>query len=423
MAATSVPQTVDHLFRHEYGRLVSVLTRIFGTHNLELAEDVVQDTLLKALEQWKLSGIPDNPSAWLFRVARNKALDVIRHEKIHNKFAEDVSLLLKSEYTLVPVMKELFTENEIRDDMLRMMFACCHPDLPEESQVAIILKTLCGFSIEEIAKAFLTRDETINKRLYRAKQQFREGKVKFEIPPPQQVTIRLGNVLTSLYLLFNEGYSSTSHSKLIRKELIEEATRLCYLLAEHPATDLPEVNALLALMLFHASRLESRLDEEDNILLLEEQDRSLWDEELINAGISYFQKAMQDNSPGIYQLQAAIAYQHASAPSFQQTNWAIILQLYDLLCRSYPSPVAELNRAVALSFVHGIPEAINAIHKISNKEKLDEYYLLPATLGEMYYRMNEKEKAGGFFKQAIALTKSQAEKKLLERKLQRCRDN
>ncbi|HYV95335.1 MAG TPA: sigma-70 family RNA polymerase sigma factor [Chitinophagales bacterium] len=432
MPASSVPQTVDHLFRHEYGKLVSVLTRIFGTHNLELAEDVVQDTLLKALEQWKFSGIPENPSAWLFRVAKNKALDVIRHEKIHNKFAEDVSPLLKSEYTLVPIIKELFSETEIKDDVLRMMFACCHSELPPESQVALILKTLCGFSIEEIAKAFITHDETISKRLYRAKQEFRESKIQFEIPSSQQIEHRLENVLTSLYLLFNEGYNSTSHSKIIRNDLVEEAVRLCYLLTENEATNLPPVNALLALMLFHAARLESRLDKEENILLLEEQDRSRWDRSLINAGIFFFEKAMHVEPDGqvsglngqpsltIYHLQAAIAFQHVSAPSFEKTDWNVILQLYDLLCDRYPSPVAALNRAIALAHVHGPLRAIEAVNAIPEKEKLKTYYLLPATLGELYFREHDFAKARNFFEEAISLTKSQQEKKLFERKLAKC---
>jgi len=419
--------------------MVSVLTRIFGIHNLELAEDVVQDTLLKALEQWRFAGIPENPSAWLFKVARNKALDVIRHEKIHRKFAEDVAPLLKTEYALAPTVKELFSENEIKDDVLRMMFACCQPELPEDAQVALILKTLCGFSIEEIASAFLTHPETISKRLYRAKQQFREGQVRFEIPGSAEVSARLENVLTALYLLFNEGYNSSHPEKLIRNELVEEACRLCYLLTGNTLTNQPEVNALLALMLFHASRLESRLDDKKDILLLDEQDRLKWDPELIKAGIFYFEQAMNksfDESRGngieeqaatelelsSYHLQAAIAFQHVNASSFQNTNWRIILELYNLLCHRFPSPVAFLNRAVALAYVDGIPEAISAIETIPGKEKLKDYYLLPATLGELYFRINNFGEAKKYLKEATLLTSSNAEKKLLASKLAKCGD-
>lgn len=419
-SSLSVPQTVDHLFRHEYGRLVSVLTRIFGTENIQLAEDVVQDTLVKALEQWKIGGIPENPQAWLFTVARNKALDVIRREKIHRKFASDISPLLKSEYTLAPTVKELFSENEIKDDVLRMMFACCHPALPPESQVALILKTLCGFSIEEIANGFITNDETIHKRLYRAKQQFRTGDVQFEIPSGDQLLQRIDNVLAALYLLFNEGFHSSSHEKVIRKDLITEATRLCFLLTEHEQTNLGCVKALLALMLFHSARLESRLDKDDHLLLLEKQDRSLWDRELINAGTVFFEGAMEDDSMSWYHLQAAIVFQHVSASSFEKTDWNIILELYDLLCRRYPSPVALLNRAVAISYAKDIHSAIEAIHSIPEIEKLNGYYLMPATLGELHFRKNDFVLAKKYFQDAIALTHSGAEKKLLEEKISKC---
>jgi predicted RNA polymerase sigma factor len=314
-----------------------------------------------------------------------------------------------------------------------MMFVCCYSELPPVSQVALILKTLCGFSIEEIAKAFLSTEETISKRLYRAKQEFRENKIQFEIPSSQQISQRLENVLTSLYLLFNEGYSSTSHSKIIRNDLVEEALRLCYLLTENKATDLPEVNALLALMLFHSARFESRLDNEENILLLEEQDRKQWNQSMINSGFSFFEKAMTRSIDAasrksetaqmpvsIYHLQAAIAFQHLSASSFEKTDWNVILQLYDILCERYPSPVASLNRAVALAYVQGPRAGIAAVNSIPEKEKLKGYYLLPASLGELYFREKDFANAKKYFEEAIALTKSQAEKKLFERKLAKC---
>jgi RNA polymerase sigma-70 factor (ECF subfamily) len=415
-----VRETVDHLFRHEYGRLTSVLTRIFGTHNLDLAEDVVQDTLLKALEHWRFSGIPENPSAWLFKVAKNKALDLIRREKRHHKFAEDVAPLLESEYTLVPVLRELFAENKIQDDQLRMMFACCNPGLPSESQVALILKTLCGFSIAEIARAFLTNHETINKRMYRARQQFRNGEVKFEIPADQQLEDRLENVLTALYLLFNEGYNSTTGSELIRKDLIEEACRLCLLLTQNERTSLPQVNALLSLMLLHASRMNARLDDQMNILLLSQQDRSLWDKELIKSGIHFFEESMTDGPYHSYQLQAAIALQHATAPAYEQTDWGIILNLYNALCKTNPSPVTYLNRAIVIAELEGPEKAMDAINKIPELEKLKEYYLLPATIGELYLRENKYSEAKKHLLEAIQLTQSPTERKLLEHKLEQC---
>lgn len=400
--------------------MVSVLTRIFGTHNIDLAEDVVQDTLLKALSHWPFSGVPENPSAWLYQVAKNKALDIIRKEKLHNKFAEDVSPLLKSEYTLVPKLKELFTENEMQDDVLRMMFACCHPDLPADAQVALILKTLCGFSVEEIAKAFLTNNETITKRLYRAKQQFRDGQVKFEIPAAQQLTSRLSGVLTALYLLFNEGYNSSSNDELIRNDLVEEACRLCLSLTQNAKTDMPQVNALLALMLLHASRLKARMDDQHNILLLAEQDRSKWDRSLINAGIHFFERSISDEPLHTYQLQAAIALQHANAKTYEQTNWNTILDLYNLLSNHDPSPVTLLNRAIVIAQLEGPQKGIEAINAIPSLEKLKAYYLLPATLGELYMRANELKIAANYFKEAIGLTQSPSEKKLLQLKLDKC---
>ena len=419
-SAPPVTETIDHLFRHESGKMVAVLTRIFGTHNLELAEDVVQDTLLKALEHWRFSGIPDNPSAWLYKVAKNKALDVIRREKRHNKFAEDVSTLLESEYTLVPIIKELFTEDEIQDDVLRMMFACCQPDLPSASQVALILKTLCGFSIEEIAKAFLTNHEVINKRLYRARQQFREQKVKFEIPSANQLAARTDSVLTALYLLFNEGYNSTSNDQLIRKDLVIEASRLCFMLTQNPKTDTANVNALLSLMLIHASRLDARLDDQNNILLLAEQDRTRWDHELIHSGIHYFERSMKQGAYNFYQLQAAIALQHAIGSSFENTDWQTILGIYDVMCKQYPSPVAFLNRAIVLAQLEGPQRGIEEISSMPGKEKLNGYYLLPATLGELYLRDFNFAIAKKYFEEAMELTHSPAEKKLLQQKLEKC---
>ena len=242
----AVQSLVDNLFRHESGKLIAVLTKIFGPKNLELSEDVVQDTLLKALEYWKFHGVPANPSAWLFTVARNKALDVIRREKHKKEFADELNALLKSEYSAGITLDIHVTESEIEDEQLRMMFVCCHPTVPEDGQVALILKTLCGFSVAEIAKAFLTTEETIAKRLYRAREQFRKENVRFEIPQSLDLPARLESVLTAIYLLFNEGYNSSSHDLIIREDLVEESLRLNYLLINHPTTCQPKTLALMA---------------------------------------------------------------------------------------------------------------------------------------------------------------------------------
>jgi RNA polymerase sigma factor (sigma-70 family) len=408
---------VDHLFRHESGKLVSVLTKIFGAHNLELAEDVVQDTLLKALDQWKIKGMPDNPSAWLFAVARNQALDVIRREKQMKNFSADISYLLQSEYTLVPTLNEMITDKEIEDDLLRMMFACCHPLLSVESQVAMILKTLCGFSVAEIAKAFLTNSDSIEKRLYRARHQFREQKINLEIPRANEIEKRTDNVLLAIYLLFNEGYNSTQHEDIIRKDLLDEAMRLAELLANHPVSHSPKIFALLALMCFSNSRADARLDETGNILLMKDQDRSRWDAQLVQKGITYLNLAARGDELSVYHIEAAIAYEHSTATSYEATNWQPILHYYDLLYRLQPTPVVALNRAIVISKISGAEKGIEAIERIDNLESLKEYYLLHASLGELYLHLNKKAKAKLYFENALHLTHSNAEKKLLAEKL------
>jgi RNA polymerase sigma factor (sigma-70 family) len=272
----NIHKLTDHLFRHEAGKMVSVLTKIFGTENLETAEDVVQQTFVDALKVWAIKGVPDNPSAWLFRVAKNKAIDVVRKNKhsVQYDFNDSERVLLKSEYTLATTMENLWKEELVTDDMLRMMFACCHPDIAIESQITLILKTLCGFSITEISKAFLTSEETVSKRLYRTKEFFRHQKTKLEIPHESDLKNRTASVLNSIYLLFNEGYNSTNAEQVIRQDLIDEAMLLCNLLSENKHTQIPETYALMALMCFHSARSESRLTPEGEIILLAQQDRT-----------------------------------------------------------------------------------------------------------------------------------------------------
>ncbi|MFM8913504.1 MAG: RNA polymerase sigma factor, partial [Flammeovirgaceae bacterium] len=249
------PAPFENFFRHESGKLVAVLTRAFGAHNLQLAEDVVQDSLLKALEHWKFHGIPENPSAWLFTVARNKALDVVRKEKHLKEFSKEISVLLKSEYSATATLQEIISSEQIEDEQLRMMFVCCHPSVAAEGQVALILKTLCGFSIAEIAHAFFTNEETITKRLYRAKEQFRQQSIAFELPEAEELQPRLENVLTAIYLIFNEGYHASHNPSIVREELIEESLRLGKMLADNRSTQKPSTFALLALLCFNAARV------------------------------------------------------------------------------------------------------------------------------------------------------------------------
>ena len=415
----SIPQLTEHLFRREAGKMVSVLTKIFGTENLETAEDVVQHTFMDALKVWAFKGIPQNPSAWLFRVAKNKAIDVIRKNKhsVHYDFSDSERALLKSEYTLSTAMQNLWKEELIQDDMLRMMFACCHPGLSEENQITLILKTLCGFSTAEIAKSFLVSEDTVSKRLYRTKEFFRQQKVKMEIPSASEINKRTDAVLNSIYLLFNEGYNSTHSDQLIRKDLIDEALMLCKLLTENKNTQLPEVYALMALMHFHSARSNSRLTTDGEIILLPDQDRSTWNYNLISVGNEYMDKSAFGDTISNYHLEAAIAFEHCIAESFDKTNWRRILELYEWLCKISPSPISELNKAVVIMQVHGAAHALETLKKISEKKKMENYYLYFSLLGEINLRLNNSPEAKIHFENAIRLTQSTSEKKMLKDKV------
>ena len=414
-----INKLTDHLFRHESGKMVAVLTKIFGIENIETAEDVVQQTFIDAINVWKLKGVPANPSGWLFKVAKNKAIDVIRRNKhsVQYDFSDGERKLLTSEYTLAVTMENLWKTELIKDDLLRMMFTCCHPEISQHNQVTLILKTLCGFSIAEIAKAFLTSEETISKRLYRTKEFFRTNKIPFIIPSIDELKSRTDSVLNAIYLLFNEGYNSTHTEQLIRQDLIEEAMMLCKLLTENDHTQSPEVYALMALMCFHGARSESRLTSEGEIILLPYQDRSKWNFKLIEIGNQYMNKAAGGNDISSYHLEAAIAYEHCAAENFSKTNWKRILELYEWLCQISPSPISELNKSVAVMQVHGAVKALESLEHISGKEKLTSFYLYHSLLGEIYSRLENSVEAKKCFATAIRLTQSETEKKMLTDKI------
>ncbi|MEO6455469.1 MAG: sigma-70 family RNA polymerase sigma factor [Ginsengibacter sp.] len=418
-AIQPVNQLTDHLFRNEAKKMVAVLTKIFGTENLQTAEDVMQDTLLHAMHVWKFKGIPDNPSAWLFRVAKNKAIDIIRRNKhsVQFDFSDNEKILLTSEYTVNAVMENLWKEELIKDDLLRMMFACCHPGISEENQVTLILKTLCGFSTTEIAKAFLTSEDTISKRLYRTKEFFRENKIKLAIPSIDEIKKRTDAVLNSIYLLFNEGYNSTNSEELIRKDVMEEAMMLCKLLTENKHTQLPEVYALMALMCFHSARSVSRLTTDGEIILLPMQDRKKWDTVMIEKGNEYMDRAAFGDVLSSYHLQAAIAYEHCRALNFEETNWQKILNYYEWLCKISDSPVNELNKIIAVMEVHGAGQALEKLYDIKDKKKLESYYLYYSLLGEIHSRLHDLTKAKMSFESAFKLTRSETEQKMLRNKI------
>ncbi len=416
-SAYDIEQLVGNLFRHEGGKLIAVLTKLFGPQNLQLAEDVVQETLLKALDTWKIKGLPENPSAWLFIVARNKAIDVLRRQKTQQQSAKTMAPLLESSYTISPAVKEIVNDAHIEDDQLKMMFVCCHPKLSAEAQVAVILKTLCGFSVNEIAKAFVTNYDTIEKRLYRARQLLKENNVSFDLPPKAALERRLENVLTAIYLLYNEGYSSTHHDDLIRKDLVQEALRLCGLVSRSQLLNSGPAHALLSLIYFTDSRTAARQDEEGNMLLMQEQDRSKWDKEMILKAIVHLEQSAVSENLSRYHIEAGIAFEHAKAKNYEHTNWKNILHYYDVLYKIYPSPVVALNRAIAVGEVHGPAEAIQSIKAIENIGRLKKYYLLPATIGEQYKKLGEKEKALACFNEALALNQSTAIHQLILKKI------
>jgi RNA polymerase sigma factor (sigma-70 family) len=410
-------QTIDHLFRHESGKMVAVLSKLLGFQNLETAQDIVQDTLLQAMNTWGFNGIPENPSAWLIKVAKNKAIDYLRRQKKFKEISPQYAYLLQSEYTLSPTVNNLFLENEIQDSQLRMMFACCHPAIPDESKIALTLKTLCGLSNLEIAKAFLTNEETIAKRVYRAKEKIKAEKIELEAPSGDELILRLNAVLKSLYLLFNEGYNSSHPEQLIREDLCREAMRLCHLLTEQKLTNYPRTKALLALMCFQTSRLGARLDDRGNIILLKHQDRSKWYKPLIQKGFDYLDAAAEPFEESPYHLEAAIASLHAAAASFQQTDWKTIYHLYELLYKMQPNPVVAMNKAIASAYSVNKQKALEELQQIKG---LEQHYLYYASIGEMYFEMEAKAVAKIYFEKAIALTQSQAEKQLLFQKIGLC---
>lgn len=404
-------QLVEHFFRHEAGRLTAWLTRWLGLAHLEQAEDIVQDTLGQALRAWRLRGVPPNPSAWLYRAARNRGLDLLRRDARQQRLAADQ---LRAEPTAA-LPPDPHLPDELTDSQLRLLFACCHPALPPEAQLAMCLRVLGGLSVAEIAAAFLTSPDTITKRLYRARERVRFGDIALAVPQGAQLTGRLDAVLHALYLLFNAGYHAAHADQLIRQDLCAEALRLTLLLLDQPRTAAPATYALLGLMCLQASRFEARTTPEGAIIRLPDQDRTRWSRPLIARGMHYLAcAAAADPVPSAYHLEAAIAAEHCRAPTFAATNWRLIRQLYDVLLAQKPSPIVALHRAVAVAHDTGPAAGLVALAAIPG---LDQHYLYHATRGDLLARTHQPAAARDAWLEARLLTTAPAERALLDHKI------
>ena len=412
-------QLDEHLFRRESARMVAALTRIFGVHNLSLAEDVVQDAFCRALEVWKVRGVPDNPSAWLMATAKNRALDVIRRERTATHFAPELSRLFESEWTLAPVVDESFASEVIRDEQLRMMFSCCDPRLPEEVQVALVLNVLCGFAAPEVAAAFLTSRSAMEKRISRGKKVLAQSTRLFDLADAE-FPARLSAVRRGLYLLFNEGYHGASGEAAVRTELCAEAIRLTMLLVEAPETALPETLAMAALMYLHAAKLPTRLDAAGDLNPLVEQDRTQWDARLVEEGLALLDRSATGDVVSAFHVEAAIAAAHATARSVDETNWNAIVGLYDRLMSIAPSPIVALNRAIAVGQRDGPDEGIRSLHGIADVERLCRYPFYPAAIAEFERRRGNLDVARDQFSAAASLARSPVERRYLEARIREC---
>lgn len=393
--------------------MIATLTRLLGPRHIALAEDAVQDALLTAMQQWPFRGIPGNPEAWLFQVARNRALDRLRHAKI---VSDKEPALARASETVQPAPAAPLLKDEmpaLDDDQLGLLFLTCHPSLPQDTRVALALKLVGGFSVGEIARAFLMQDSTVAQRLVRAKRSLRDADVGFGMPPPGELSSRLDSVIDALYLMFNEGYAATSGEQLIRDDVACEAIRLARMLAAHPATTCPRAWALLSLMLLHAARFPARIDAGGTLFLLRDQDRSKWDRALIAEGLLALDRSASGDAMSAQHLEAGIAACHAAAPSWEATDWPQIVDLYDELLALTRSPVVAVNRAIAVSRVDGALAGLAALDGIDNRDALERYPLLPAIEAELWREAGDRDRASACYQRALAAARSAPEQRWL----------
>jgi RNA polymerase sigma-70 factor (ECF subfamily) len=410
----------EHLFRREWGRMVAALVRVLGVHNLALAEDVVQEAFCRAVEVWRYRGIPENPRAWLLATAKNRAIDVLRRERTARIFAPELEHYLQSEWTLSATVDELLAPDAIKDDLLRMIFSCCQPRLPKESQIALILNILCGFSVDEVAAALVGTHAAVEKRLTRAKEALAASQRLFDVTSPADFATRLPMVQRALYLLFNEGYHGAWRKGAIRSELCQEAMRLTAILLDHPLGATPETHALAALMCLDAARLPGRVDAEGELCSLADQDRSSWDSGLIAEGMELLARSARGSTLSEYHIEAAIAACHSTSREHGQTDWATIASLYEALMSVQPNPIVALNRAIAIAQHEGPEKGLAENAVIEDRERLASYPFYHAALGELQLRRGQLAEARHHFQDALAAARNPMERAFLERRLRAC---
>jgi RNA polymerase sigma-70 factor (ECF subfamily) len=415
--ATDTIALVDHLFRRQAGQMVATLTRTLGSRHLTIAEDAVQEALLTALQQWPFRGVPDNPEAWLFQVARNRALDRLRHGRMAAD--KEPAIARESAGVELPSVAPLLRAElpAVDDDQLGLLFLTCHPAVPADARVALALKPAGGFSVGEIARAFLSQESTIAQRLVRAKRLLRDENVSFGMPEPHELAGRLDSVIDALYLMFNEGYAATAGDQLVRDDVALEAIRLARMLAAHPGTVCPRVWALLALMMLHAARFPARVDSEGTLFLLREQDRGKWDRAAIAEGLHALDLAAAGDTVTALHLEAGIAACHAAASSWDATDWPQIVELYDELFALTASPVVAVNRAIAVSRIDGPLQGLAALDAIENASALERYPLLPAIQAELWREAGDLDRAAACYRAALGLARSSPEHRWLTSRL------
>ena len=414
----SVPALVDHLFRHDAARMTATLARILGPGHIDLVEDVVQEALLAALGRWPRDGIPANPTAWLIQVAKHRALDVLRRERL----ADDRDATIRAEITRWSDRDDVAIGDDpvLLDDQLRMIFMCCHPAIPAESRVTLTLKLAGGFGASEIARAFLAEEPAIHQRLVRAKRRIRDVSLTFEMPEGADLRERLDSVLDVLYAMFTEGHTAHAGDALLRRDICEEAMRLGALLIRHPALARPPVHALMALFHFQAARFDTRVDGGGDLLLLAEQDRSRWDRAHIAAGVRHLERSASGDERTLYHLEAELAACHTLAASWEETNWERIVELYDTILAKVESPVVALNRAIAVAEVSGALGALRALEALNGQSVLRRYPPYEAALGEMLRRLGRYDEARIHFGRAAERTASEPVRRFLTRRMQEC---